>query len=55
MTSMGRLLFGALVIVGVVWGGLVAAAADEFADRRNVRLWHLADIGADAEHVRFRG
>jgi len=26
-----------------------------FYPRLNVRLWHLADINLDAEHVRFRG
>ena len=36
-------------------GELCDFAGSPNYEASNVRLWHLSDIGADAEHVRFWG
>jgi len=53
-----RLLAGRSARIVVTMGMpvlLYGAYRSTINARSNVRCWHLADIAADAEHVRFRG
>ena len=59
MTSMGRSLFGALVIVGVVWGGLVPTAAAPVVtpggNRPNLEALSLEHVGYWRRQYRRHG